>query len=133
MAQILKEEIILNKLKKLIPDLKKLEHYDKKDCYSKSKDLHVEIKCRSKHWDTLGIQKDKWDYLTQFKNCRFVVATPNGLWSWDLNKTPEPIWQRRLGPTSTDYKHLSIVDECWKDIGYLNIRDAKDISYLLND
>jgi hypothetical protein len=133
MANIYSEEFILNKLRKVLPDLIKLEHFDKKDFYSKSKDVHIEIKCRSKHWSTLGIQKDKWDYLTQFKKARFIVATPQGMWSWDLNKVSEPIWEKRVGPTSTYYKHLSIVDECWKDIGYLDIKDAKDISYLLKD
>lgn len=122
---------IIEKIKILAPDLKKGGEFDKDDCYSKKLDVHMEIKCRTRHWDDLGIQKDKWDYLTQFKRCRFVVHTPEGLWSWNLKKLPEPIWHRKLGPTSTYYKQTQLVDECWKDIGYLNIKDAIDLSYLL--
>jgi hypothetical protein len=126
------EPQVILKLKKVIPDLMKTGEYDSDDCYSKKFNTYIEIKCRRKHYDELGIQKDKWDHLTQYKKCRFIVQTPKGMWSWDLHKMQEPTWYRRLGPTSTDYKQYSIVDECWKDIGYLNIKDATDISYLLS-
>lgn len=125
------EPQVILKLKKVIPDLIKTGEYDSDDCYTKKFNTHIEIKCRSKHYDELGIQKDKWDYLTQFKKCRFIVQTPKGMWSWDLHKVAEPTWYRRLGPTSTHYKQHSLIDECWKEIGYLNISDATDISHLL--
>ena len=125
------EQQVISKLKKVAPDLIKTGEWDSDDCYSKKFNIYLEIKCRTKHWDELGIQKDKWDHLRQYKKCRFIVQTPKGMWSWDLHKVAEPTWYRRLGPTSTHHLHLHQVEECWKEIGYLNIKDAKDISHLL--
>lgn len=124
------ENYVIEKLKTLTPDLKKLDEFNKKDCYSEQYDLYVEIKTRTRHFDTLTIDKTKWDHLVQFRRCRYVVGTPKGLWSWDLKKIPEPEWFSRSAPSSTYY--FQNIDNVIKTFGYLNISDAKDLTYLLN-
>lgn len=126
MSKIYTEEIILKLLQQKTPDLVKTGDYDKDDGYSKSKNVRVEIKCRNKHYDLLTIDKTKWDYLKQFKRCRYIVSTPKGIWSWNLHKIEEPIWNKRLAPASTFFHQE--VDQVYKTFGYLDIKDAKDIT-----
>lgn len=125
------ENEVFNKLKKVIPDLTRTGEFDAYDCFSKKYNLHLEIKTRTRHWDELGIEKPKYDKLIQHKVCRYIVATPKGMWSWNLHKVKEPDWIQRVGPTSTMHQHLHNIQEVLKTFGYLNIKDGKDISHLL--
>lgn len=127
------ENRLLQHVIKLIPDLVGLDRYNNKDYYSTSHDCYFEFKTRSRHFDTIGIEKVKWDHLTQYKRSRFVVMTPKGIWSWNLNKLPEPIWEERVGPTSTFFSHQTELTQVKKKIGYLQFKDAKDLSYLIQN
>jgi len=125
------ENKLLNYIIKLIPDLVGLDRYNNKDYYSPQHDCYFEFKTRSRHFDTMGIEKEKWDHLRKFKRARFVVMTPKGIWSWNINKIPEPIWEERVGPTSTFFSHEMELTHVRKKIGYLNYSEAKNLSYLL--
>jgi hypothetical protein len=46
--------------------------------------------------------------LILFCNC--------GIFGWDLNKRPEPIWEKRLMPATTQFENT---EKVWKSVGYL--------------
>jgi hypothetical protein len=127
------ENKLFKLLLKIIPDLKNLDEFNPKDFYSQESDCYFEIKTRTRHFDTIGIEKVKWNHLRQFKRSRFVVMTPKGIWSWNVNRIKEPVWEKRIGPTSTYFSHQTEITHVEKQIGYLNFKDAKDLSYLLSD
>ena len=60
-----KEEDLFNWLKDTTyPDLEKAKsRYSRHDCISKEKELFIELKCRRKHYDTLLIEKKKYDSI----------------------------------------------------------------------
>jgi hypothetical protein len=61
---------------------------------------------------------------------RYINSTPVGIYSFNLNKIPEPNWWVEEMPESTDFNRYERIN---KEVGYLNINDAKDISKLLLD
>ena len=115
--------------KKLIPDLQDTSEMNNKDGYSAQYDTVFEFKCREKHYDTLIIDKPKYDHLVRYDKVRYICSTPKGIYSWNLKKLPEPIWDERLMRSSTWYHRE--VDEVIKKIGYLAIKDAKDLTKIL--
>lgn len=125
------EEKLLKILQRVMPDLRKLGEFEHADFYSKKNNMFAEIKTRSRHWDTLGIEKVKYDHIINLPKIRFIVATPVGIYSWNLRKLPEPTWISVVGPTSTYFKHLQHIDTVTKKLGYLHIDDAKNLSHLL--
>jgi hypothetical protein len=115
---------------KLVPDLDKTTLYSFRDGYSDKLKLSVELKCRRRHYEYLLIERSKYNKLIQSKKMRYINSTPVGIYSFNLNKIPEPNWWVEEMPESTDFNRFQLVN---KEVGYLNINDAKNISKLLLD
>lgn len=117
-----------------LPDLEKsADPFERFDCTSQSARLHVELKCRRSHYDTLLIEKKKFDALIvrsrqlQFSPC-YINSTPQGIFGFNLSKI-EPSWQTELMPATTDFSNTDKVE---KVVGFLSVADAVNLSGAIN-
>ena len=75
-----------------LEDLVKSQHpYEYHDCTSTLYRLHIELKCRHKHYEDLIIEKDKYEALVQQAERLgftpfYVNATPEGIYAFNLRK-----------------------------------------------
>jgi hypothetical protein len=124
------EQQLFNLLKSnLIPDLIKTEQFNTADAISSKYNLTIELKCRNEHYPTLLIEKKKYNNLIKNPKCRYIVSTPLGIFSFNLKKLPEPNWEKKWMP---DTYHFDKPEYILKEVGYLHINQAKDISYLIS-
>ena len=99
-----------------LEDLVKSEHpYEYHDCTSTLYRLHIELKCRHKHYKDLIIEKDKYEGLVQqAKRLGFtpfyVNATPRGIYAFNLRKITVK-WITKTLPLETKYKNQVLVDK----------------------
>jgi hypothetical protein len=115
------EKKLFDELKKLIPDLEKTsDEYDYSDAYSISKNLRAELKCRGESYDTLLIEKYKWDKLIDCpeKNVYYINSTPNGIYMFDIKKQLEPIWEVQKHNKTTMFENNEKVD---KLVGFYDV------------
>lgn len=113
-----------------LPDLERsANQFERFDCTSQSARLHVELKCRRSHYDTLLIEKKKFDALIvrsaqlQFSPC-YINSTPQGIFGFNLSKI-EPSWQTELMPATTDFTNT---DKIEKVVGFLSVADSVHLS-----
>lgn len=113
-----------------LPDLERsANQFERFDCTSQSARLHVELKCRRSHYNTLLIEKKKFDALIsastqlQFSPC-YINSTPQGIFGFNLSKL-EPTWQTELMPATTDFGNAAKVE---KVVGFLSIADSVHLS-----
>lgn len=113
-----------------LPDLERsANQFERFDCTSQSARLHVELKCRRSHYDTLLIEKKKFDALIavstqlQFSPC-YINSTPQGIFGFNLSKI-EPTWQTELMPATTDFTNN---DKIEKVVGFLSVADSVHLS-----
>ena len=125
---IMNEEILFRLIKLRIPDLEKTNQFSYRDGYSAKYDLTIELKCRYKHYDNLLIEKMKYDKLIQHKKVFYINSTPIGIFSFDLKKLPEPLWQLDYMPKQTEFNETYDIQ---KMVGYLNIYQATDLTHLM--
>ena len=122
------EQILFNLIKSVIPDLKKTDQFSYRDGYSPKYDLTIELKCRHKHYNTLLIEKIKWDKLIKCNKVYYINSTPIGIFLFDLHKVKEPEFYSREMPHTTEFEDTQKIP---KLVGMLFIEDAEDISHLL--
>lgn len=119
------EKELFQLVKKLIPDLKETSTFSHKDGYSDDLKLSVELKCRRRHYDYLLIERSKYEALLRNKRMRYINSTPEGIFSFNLNKIEEPNWWIEELPATTDFNRSQRIN---KEVGYLYIKDAKNIT-----
>lgn len=79
------------------------DKYSSYDCFSKENKMVIELKCRRTHYDTLFIEKMKYDNLMKLGcQVRYINSTPKGIYSFNLN-TLEPKWVDRSMKKQTDF------------------------------
>ncbi len=106
-----------------LPDLKQSEYkYSKYDCYSERFKLDIELKCRTSHYDTLLIEKAKYDFLMQraqrFGTRPFYInSTPKGIYVFNLSKMEEPNWENQRMPRTSHFEDKNLIVKC---VGFLN-------------
>lgn len=122
------EKELFKLVKNLIPDLKETSTFSYKDGYSDDLKLTIELKCRRRHYDYLLIERSKYKQLLRNKRMRYINSTPEGIFSFNLSKIEEPNWWIEEMPASTDFNRSQRVN---KEVGYLNIKDAKNITDIL--
>ena len=109
------------------PDLEKAPGiYDAFDCISKQAGHYIELKCRATHYPTLLIEEVKYRKLITQSAERdlipfYINSTPLGVFSFDLMDVPEPIWEVKYLPATTQFGRSGKVD---KLIGYLPVEEA---------
>lgn len=124
------EETLFNLIKtKLIKDLQPTSEMNHKDGYSPKLDLSIELKCRKRHFDTILMEKVKYEELMRFTKGRYIVSTPEGVFSWNIKKLKNIVWIQKELPTSTMY--FREVDRELKTVTMLKISDAKNITNIL--
>jgi hypothetical protein len=108
------EEKLFNELKKLIFDLEKTsDEYDYSDATSESLNLRAELKCRGKDYDTLLIEKIKWDKLMgcDEEKVYYINSTPKRVVMFDVRKLPEPIWEVQKHNKTTKFENNEKIDK----------------------
>jgi len=96
------------------------------DCYSPKVRHRIELKCRKKHYDTLLIEKKKFDAI--IKICEdnldipmYICSTPSGVFIFNLFWI-EPDWEiNRRNPATTTFANGCRVE---KEVAYLSIKEA---------
>ena len=110
----MKEKELFEWLKeKHFPDL---EHspqvYDGFDCVTKKFGMFIELKSRNTHYDTLLLEKKKFDFLvTKAKELEltawYVNYTPSGIWSFKLDDENDFVWEDKWLPVTTEFANKS--------------------------
>jgi len=90
-------------------------------------DSYIELKCRRTHYDTLLIEKKKWDYLADIRartgaKTLYINSTPRGIYQFDLGALIEPEWALKRLPITTDFANKATNERL---AGYLDIRHAE--------
>ena len=99
-----------------LEDLVKSEHqYDYHDCTSTRYRLHIELKCRHKHYGDLIIEKDKYEALVQQAGHLgftpfYVNATPKGIYAFNLRKITVK-WVTKKLPAKTEFEDQGVIDK----------------------
>jgi hypothetical protein len=125
----MKEIELFNLIKQtLVNDLEQTSEYSFQDAYSNALEMIFELKCRQTHYALLLIEKQKYDKLVQRNRVRYICSTPIGVYSFNLKKIPEPEWLKRWMPETTYFDRMNYV---LKTVGYLNIKDSKNITKVL--
>lgn len=96
------------------------------DCYSPSTRHRIELKCRRKHYDTLLIEKKKFDAVTRVCEDNldipiYICSTPSGVFLFNLFWI-SPEWEiNRRNPATTQFANGARVE---KEVAYLDIKDS---------
>jgi hypothetical protein len=123
------EQQLFNLIKSsIIPDLKQTEQFNPADAISSKYNLSIELKCRNEHYSTLLIEKKKYDKLILNEKSRYICSTPLGIYSFNIKKLPEPNWFKQWLPHTY---HFDKPEYIQKEVGYLHINQAKNITSLL--
>ena len=128
---MLNEEMLFFLMKKKIPDLQSTTQFDTTDCYTPQYNIHIELKCRRKKYQTILIEKYKYDTLISKKKSRYICSFPDGtIYSFNLKKIDEPIWIEKMLPISTDFHNEQ---HKLKLVGFIPIEKGKNITKYLEN
>jgi len=121
----LREVELFEALKAEYPDLTPLSATDRADGVTHNS--YIEIKCRRTHYDTLMIERHKWDYLADIRartgaKTLYISSTPKGIYEWDLGSINAPEWVFKSLPDKTDFAGAKKIDK-W--VGFLDIKDSR--------
>ena len=105
------------------------DQYSVWDCYSKSSNIYVELKCRRTHYDKLLIEESKFDRLVKAAADKgmipvYICSTPNGVWAFNLAGA-ELAWVDQEMPTTTDFEDTS---KKIKSVSYLNTSEGLQLA-----
>jgi len=119
-----REVELFEALKSLYPDLTPLSATDRADGITHNS--YIELKCRRTHYDSLMIEKKKWDYLADIRartgaKTLYINSTPHGVYQFDLGAIKEPEWALKRLPITTDFGNKATNERL---AGFLDIRLA---------
>ena len=128
----MKEQELFDHLKtSYLYDLELAEDkFSKWDCVSHKFKFLIELKCRRKHYDTLLIEKIKYDSLTRraakmgYKPL-YINHTPQGIYSFRLADITLNWETNTKNPATTAFANKLRIE---KTVAYLPISDAKKIT-----
>ena len=100
------------------------------DCYSPMHKKRIELKCRRKHYDTLLLEKKKYDAMVAEASKHgddpiYINSTPQGVFVFNLYEV-EPEWETNFRNPSNTYWGGGRVA---KEVAYLKISDAKVLKF----
>lgn len=123
------ENQLLALLNKRYPNIMKIEdEFSKIDCFDETTNTHYELKCRREHYETMYIEKDKYDALVEKKNAYYVTSTPKGIYMFNIKDVEEPVWRTKYLPHTTDFNKNEWIE---KEIGELRIKHRYELTQLL--
>jgi|TARA_R100001126_G_C4845288_1_gene159075 hypothetical protein len=96
------------------------------DCYSPKQRHRLELKCRTKHYDTLLIEKKKYDSIIQACKIHFdipyyVCSTPLGVFLFNLFLVKADWEVNNRNPATTKFFFRNRVE---KEVAYIHINQA---------
>lgn len=96
------------------------------DCYSPSTSHRIELKCRAAHYDTLLIEKKKYDAMIDKCNENldipmYINSTPKGVFKFNLYIV-QPIWEIQYHNKTTQFANTNKIP---KEIAMLDINEAE--------
>ena len=98
------------------------------DCYSPDQFHRIELKCRKTHYDSLLIEKKKYDAI--IKKCDdnldipiYINSTPNGIYRFNLYNLNFK-WEKKRLRKTTEFE-----DNTWteKEIALIEVIDAETL------
>ena len=116
LATLKEEELFSLLTNSILPDLERTEELSRWDGYSKKYSMAVEIKCRRKVYDDVLIEKDKYMFLQSFKNARYIISDPIGIYSFDVKLIEPAGWYPHYMPATTEFINT---DKIIKIVGYI--------------
>lgn len=124
----MKEEDLFKYIKDCCyPDLVKAKsQMSRWDCYSPDTYHRIELKCRGKHYDTLLIEKKKYDAMIEKCNDNldipiYINSTPKGIYRFNLYIV-ELKWKTEYHNKTTEFANTNKIP---KEIAMLDINDAE--------
>jgi hypothetical protein len=108
------------------PDLEKSEEFDNWDCISVKEKMFIELKSRRTHYPDLLIEESKYQGLIMAAGIRsltpwYINATPEGVWGFDLSKIPQPKWEDKWLPVTTEFDNKNKRN---KLVGFFKLEDG---------
>jgi len=117
------EYLLNNYYPDLVKSKKKMSRWD---CYSPATFHRIELKCRAKHYDTLILERKKYDAM--LLKCDdnldipiYINSTPEGVYSFNLFKI-EPKWEIKYLKKTTTFTNNNQIA---KEIAMLPVIDAE--------
>lgn len=92
-----------------MPDLERSEdQFDGFDCVSKEYNMFIELKSRRTHYDTLLMEKKKYDFLRDTATAMglhpyYINSTPNGVYQFPILELDDLVWEEKWLPVTTDF------------------------------
>ena len=123
----LKEPELFDYLKEFYySDLEKSEEFDNWDCISLEAKMFIELKSRKTHYPDLLIEESKYQGLLMAAGIRsltpwYINSTPEGVWGFNLSTIPQPKWQDKWLPITTEFENRTKRN---KLVGFLKLEDG---------
>ena len=111
------------------PDLEKATNkMSRWDCYSPKTHHRIELKCRGKHYDTLLIEKKKFDAIIEKCNDNldipiYINSTPKGVYRFNLYLAKTD-WEIQFHNKTTEFRNKNKIP---KEIALLDVKDAEEL------
>ena len=127
----MKEQELFEWLKQYhFPDLEHSPNsYDGFDCLSDDYRMFIELKSRNTHYDTLLLEKKKYDYLID--NAKeldyyawYINYTPDGVWGFPLSSMTDLKWEDKWLPVTTEFANK---EKITKSVTFLSVKDGHKI------
>ena len=121
--QDLFEYLVNNYYPDLVKAKKKMSRWD---CYSPETSHRIELKCRATHYDTLILEKKKYDAMLLKCNDNldipiYINSTPKGIYSFNLFEI-KPNWEVKYLKKTTTFTNNNQIA---KEIAMLPVIDAE--------
>jgi len=96
------------------------------DCYSPNTRHRIELKCRGKHYETLLIERKKYEALIDKANDNYdepiyINSTPKGIYRFNLYFV-KPKWEIQYHNKTTEFNNTNKIP---KEIAMLSVKDAE--------
>ena len=106
--------------------LKARKQMSRWDCYSPDTFHRIELKCRGVHYDTLLIEKKKYDAMIDKCNDNldipmYINSTPKGVYRFNLYIV-KPIWEVQYHNRTTQFANTNKIP---KEIALLDVSEAE--------
>ena len=110
-------------LKTEMPDLEHSPNeFDGFDCTTQQYGMFIELKSRNTHYDTLLLERKKYDFLTTTATALgfrpyYINSTPDGVWRFALDELTDLVWEEKWLPVTTEFLNKSKI---MKEVTFLH-------------
>ena len=119
----MKETELFLWLKTEMPDLEHSPNeFDGFDCATQQYGMFIELKSRNTHYDTLLLERKKYDFLTTTATALgfrpyYINSTPDGVWRFALDELTDLVWEEKWLPVTTEFLNKSKI---MKEVTFLH-------------